>query len=146
MASKSKSDQRTRRVPGQVMFRLPEGWAYHPTMSNYITPTLGMHAGAPFAKDSTIAKLLGWPGPCLTGHVNVTIQYSDGTSLNLHEKVLKEMQEKNGDKKKGSKLLRQSEPGRADIRAARSGRSSPRRSKDLGGNGTNVRRVSSKNR
>lgn len=63
---------RTKKIPGTVLDNssMPKGWVWH--SPGYITPTLGTFKGTPFSPDSNTAKLLGWPGPCLTGQLNLT--------------------------------------------------------------------------
>jgi len=86
------ANKRTKGCPGRILsegMELPKGWALHPSVPNRITPLIGSHAGVPMRQDSETARLLGWPGPCETGYLNITVVYADGTSTNPHINALK---------------------------------------------------------
>lgn len=88
---RQKLKKRTKRVPGQVLVdnTLPEGWRYHSV--GRITPTLGLYAGNPIEPSSQTAKLLGWPGPCLTGELDITTKDRFGRERNLHKDHLRKL-------------------------------------------------------
>lgn len=85
--SKKKSSQRTMKVTGTPLLQgsvLPEGWEVYPKDSRFITPKEGRHQGVPMLQGSSLAELLGWPGPLNRGgHMNVTIEFSDGSTSNM---------------------------------------------------------------
>lgn len=66
--------------PGQPVIsrELPEGWTDHPFAYGAITPIAGQWKGMPMRPDSTMAKLLGWPGKCLQD-INHCYRYPDDT-------------------------------------------------------------------
>ena len=90
---------RTRKIPGTVTDNssMPKGWVWH--SPGYITPTLGTFKGTPLDPNSNTARLLGWPGPCLTGLLDITTPkrdpgrtYDKGAPLgsnNLHLEAMK---------------------------------------------------------